>query len=299
MIVSSSSIPVSGKEIHEGTIKTSGEHTIFRMIKNTPFFYELTKNEFSDIAKEIIVHHLKEKTVVVIEKKKGDSIFFITNGAVKVSTHDTKTGAAIFLEHFEAGGFFGETSLLTGRLRSASVTTVSDAELLEIPREVYCKIGLKYPFAMRFLTDLCRRQDKKISTILKAANFERRSTERIQCKGKVIFQKHENEDNHKVIKVIMGHLVDISQEGISFKAHRNEFPGELAGVVNNEVKTKIIMEHNGGTEIKILGKIIDLEAETTKEGFSNFYLARMKILLIDRKDKEYLQKNNFIQKVKQ
>ncbi len=67
--------------------------------------------------------------VVVREGDPGDALFVVVSGTLAVSREGKH------LKEVGAGATFGEIALLDGAPRSATITAVTAAELLRIPRE--------------------------------------------------------------------------------------------------------------------------------------------------------------------
>jgi len=67
---------------------------------------------------------LAPNQVVVKEGGPGDSMYFINAGVVEVRKKDPNTGIEFLLTELKAGACFGEMSLLTGKPRAATVTTL-------------------------------------------------------------------------------------------------------------------------------------------------------------------------------
>jgi small-conductance mechanosensitive channel/CRP-like cAMP-binding protein len=74
--------------------------------------------------------------VIVREGDPGASMFVVRSGEAAV----TVAGAEGELARHREGGFFGEMSLLTGDPRSASITAVTDCELIEIGAEAFRRV---------------------------------------------------------------------------------------------------------------------------------------------------------------
>jgi CRP-like cAMP-binding protein len=68
---------------------------------------------------------------VVRQGDRGDRVFVVADGEVEVSIDDAVVGRQ------GPGTEFGEIALLRDVLRTATVTTLSDVELLALPREVF------------------------------------------------------------------------------------------------------------------------------------------------------------------
>jgi small-conductance mechanosensitive channel/CRP-like cAMP-binding protein len=76
--------------------------------------------------------------VIVREGDPGASMFVVRRGEAAV----TLAGATGELARHGEGGFFGEMSLLTGDPRSATVTAITDCELVEIGADAFRRIVL-------------------------------------------------------------------------------------------------------------------------------------------------------------
>ena len=76
--------------------------------------------------------------VIVREGDAGASLFVLTRGEATVTLANTDGELA----RHRDGGFFGEMSLLTGDARTATVTALTDCELIEISADAFRRIVL-------------------------------------------------------------------------------------------------------------------------------------------------------------
>ena len=76
--------------------------------------------------------------VIVREGDAGASLFVLTRGEAAVTLANTDGELA----RHRDGGFFGEMSLLTGDARTATVTALTDCELIEISADAFRRIVL-------------------------------------------------------------------------------------------------------------------------------------------------------------
>ena len=117
-------------------------------------FSEVTKIELSERMKQ---RRANVGMTVVKQGDKGDSLFFIATGrvAVWVTLDD---GKRLRVDQMEAGTFFGETALLTGDPRSASIVTETECILYEITKDDIAPVLKSYPKLARQLSkELTRR----------------------------------------------------------------------------------------------------------------------------------------------
>ena len=71
---------------------------------------------------------------VIREGDAGESLLVITTGLVNV-TRNNPRGKQVSVSRLGMGQCIGEMSLLTGRPRSATVQSVTDSEVVEIPKD--------------------------------------------------------------------------------------------------------------------------------------------------------------------
>jgi CRP-like cAMP-binding protein len=81
---------------------------------------------------------------IVRQGEVGRSMFIITAGRVAVTVR-TPTGQVVTIRELTVGDYFGELSLLTGSLRSATVTAETETRVLEVGYEAFQKILEEQP----------------------------------------------------------------------------------------------------------------------------------------------------------
>lgn len=98
-----------------------------------PLFADLTQEEFNDFTKRMVFHTQPAGKAIVKEGEAGASVFVVTRGSVRVKT--TKDGKDVELAVLQPSDFFGEIAFLTGKPRTATVETVEESDLLEVPED--------------------------------------------------------------------------------------------------------------------------------------------------------------------
>jgi signal transduction histidine kinase len=83
--------------------------------------------------------------VVCVENTRSESMYFIYSGEVSIS----QKGVAF--AHLESGDYFGEMSLITGRPRNATVTTLVPSLLFEVSASVFDRMFETSPTVMHNL----------------------------------------------------------------------------------------------------------------------------------------------------
>src|SRR5215218_5998158 len=102
------------------------------LLSRVPLFSELSRQELERISRVAIPRSFPRGVRVFHEGDDSDACYVVRNGDLRV-TREHSDGRAIALATLGPGDFFGELAMLDGGLRSASVETLSDAELLALP----------------------------------------------------------------------------------------------------------------------------------------------------------------------
>jgi small-conductance mechanosensitive channel/CRP-like cAMP-binding protein len=89
-----------------------------------------------------------DREVIVREGAHGNSMFLVMRGEAVVTLANTSGEVA----RLHDGDFFGEMSLLTGEPRTATVTAVTDCQLLEIGVEAFRRVALADPAIVEQVT---------------------------------------------------------------------------------------------------------------------------------------------------
>jgi len=92
------------------------------------------------------------KTVIVSQGSGGRDMYIIASGSLKVSVLSDQ-GKEISFAVLRKDDYFGELSLIDGRVRSATVTAIEDSELLVMGYSEYQRLLQEHPHtATQFLT---------------------------------------------------------------------------------------------------------------------------------------------------
>jgi len=117
----------------------------FTRLRLFNLFDNLSREELGRIGKKTEVLEFKENEVVCVENTRSDSMYFIYSGEVSISQKD------VAFAHLDTGDYFGEMSLITGRKRNATVTTLVPSVLFEVSAVVFDKLFEKSPTVMHNL----------------------------------------------------------------------------------------------------------------------------------------------------
>ncbi len=102
------------------------------LLTRVPLFAELSASELDRIASVAIPRAYPKGVRVFHEGDNSDACYIVRAGDLRV-TREHSDGRAIALATLGPGDIFGELAMLDGGTRSASVETLTDAELLALP----------------------------------------------------------------------------------------------------------------------------------------------------------------------
>lgn len=127
------------------------------LLSRSMLFADLAEQELKDLAELAHFRHIEARQVVCQQGFRGEQMFAIVSGRVKVAVSSEDGKEAIFAV-LGPGDFFGEISLLDGLGRSASVTAVDAGEILVIGRESFLRFLERHPVvAIKLMAVLCKR----------------------------------------------------------------------------------------------------------------------------------------------
>jgi NTE family protein len=104
-----------------------------RDLRAIPFFSVMPDDVLDAIAQRLQREHYHKDAVIFSEDDPGDCMYIIETGQVKIVSE--KGGRERIYSYLGPGNFFGETALLLGEKRSATVRVVLDTELLVLRKQ--------------------------------------------------------------------------------------------------------------------------------------------------------------------
>jgi CRP-like cAMP-binding protein len=127
------------------------------LLERVPLFEELSDDELERIAGVAIPRSFPRGVRVFHEGDTSDACYIVRSGDLRV-TREHSDGRAIALATLASGDIFGELAMLDGEARSASVETLSDAELLALPASDMRRLLSDYSeIAVKLIIALTRR----------------------------------------------------------------------------------------------------------------------------------------------
>jgi small-conductance mechanosensitive channel/CRP-like cAMP-binding protein len=114
------------------------------ILAGVDLFERLTEEQRREIAAATSAQVFGNGEAIVRQGSDGDSMFVVCSGEVEVVLEPDRRRIATI----EAGGYFGEMSLLTGDARTATVLSVGDTTVLELDAVLFRRLGAVDPEAV-------------------------------------------------------------------------------------------------------------------------------------------------------
>jgi uncharacterized membrane protein len=148
-------------------------------LRSVPLFASLDDDAARDLRSLLSDKTVPQNTRLFRQGDKGDAMYLIESGCVRISIRDDDD-AEVILAELAQGDFFGEMSIIDGRQRSADAKVIDDARLAILSREAFLSfvrtnpdVGLEMLSA---LTDRLRRTDELLrSRVSRNANEEEKA----------------------------------------------------------------------------------------------------------------------------
>ncbi|MBU1660398.1 MAG: cyclic nucleotide-binding domain-containing protein [Chloroflexi bacterium] len=114
------------------------------LLKQIQIFNELDENQLSQVSGRLKEDRVQAGKVIFAEGDAPDKAFIIVSGRVRVTRlKEDKTETVISI--FDTGNTFGEDALYFNRSRSATVTAISETELLYLDKEGFQWLRSNFP----------------------------------------------------------------------------------------------------------------------------------------------------------
>jgi putative ABC transport system ATP-binding protein len=128
---------------------------VSQMLARCDIFHHLTPRSLTEMADQLAAETVPKNTRIIREGEPGDRFYLIRKGTVSVRRGAEDKEVAQLGE----GEFFGETSLLTGQPRNASIVTLTDTTLYGLSQEKFKQaISQRATFEDEIRTSLFDRQ---------------------------------------------------------------------------------------------------------------------------------------------
>jgi type IV pilus assembly protein PilB len=114
-------------------------------LKNVKLFAELSNDSLIKLGSCLKIGDFPPAEVIVREGAPGVSMYIIKSGMVEVRKKDPTTGIDFLVAQLSDGAAVGEMSLLTGKPRSATVTTVQPTVVFTLTRADFRNLVTQHP----------------------------------------------------------------------------------------------------------------------------------------------------------
>ena len=148
-------------------------------IRSVPLFASLDDESAADLRNLLSDRVVAQNTRLFRQGDKGDAMYLIESGRVRISIHDDDK-QELTLAELAQGDFFGEMSIIDGRQRSADAHVIEDARLAVLSRDAFLSFVRTNPDValemLSALTDRLRRTDQLLrSRVSRNVNEEERA----------------------------------------------------------------------------------------------------------------------------
>jgi type IV pilus assembly protein PilB len=118
---------------------------LVQFLKNVKLFAELTSDSLKKLGGCLKLADFPPAETIVREGAPGVSMYIIKSGLVEVRKKDPATGIDFLVAQLSGGAAVGEMSLLTGKPRSATVTTVQPTVVFTLTRSDFRNLLTTHP----------------------------------------------------------------------------------------------------------------------------------------------------------
>ena len=118
------------------------------LVAGVDLFASLSDEQRREIAAGAVFARFGDGDAIVRQGQPGDSMYVIGTGTALVVLEDTGADSRREIATLEAGGYFGEMSLLTGAPRSATVIARGDTTVLEIGADLFRRLATASPYTV-------------------------------------------------------------------------------------------------------------------------------------------------------
>jgi uncharacterized membrane protein len=145
-------------------------------LRSVPLFASLDDDAARDLRNLLSDKTVLQNTRLFRQGDKGDAMYLIESGRVRISIRDEEEQEVILAE-LAQGDFFGEMAIIDGRQRSADAKVIEDARFAILSREAFLSFVRNNPDValemLSALTDRLRRTDELLrSRVSRNANDE-------------------------------------------------------------------------------------------------------------------------------
>ena len=112
-------------------------------LKAVPLFADLSRDGLQGISKRLLLRHVPKDEWIYAEGTPGNALYIIESGQIRIVS-DAENEREVYA-HLQAGDFFGEMALLTGKSRSSAARAETNTNLWMLYRSDFDELLVQYP----------------------------------------------------------------------------------------------------------------------------------------------------------
>ena len=137
----------------------------FDYLKKVPYFNELEDKSLEEIHKILIIKSFKKGSIIFMEGEKGEAIYFVKSGKVKISK-TSSTGKEYIIKIMEKGDIFAESVLFVGGEYPATAEAIEDSEVIVLKNQDIENLILKNSEIALSIIKLMAKRLKNVAVII-------------------------------------------------------------------------------------------------------------------------------------
>ncbi|MGA9725495.1 MAG: mechanosensitive ion channel family protein [Candidatus Binatus sp.] len=136
------------------------ERELMNDLRQVDWLRGLSDDELQLLVPTVSVRQFGAGEMLIRYGEPGDSMFIVRSGKAEVLGH-TPNGETRHLAEISRGNFTGETSLMMGEPRNASVRATTDVEVIEMDREGFTRLFKEHPEAAAVIGDIIAEKNRQ------------------------------------------------------------------------------------------------------------------------------------------
>ncbi len=137
----------------------------FDYLKKVPYFNELEDKSLEEIHKISTINFFKKGSIIFMEGEKGEAIYFVKSGKVKISK-TSSIGKEYIIKIMEKGDVFAESILFVGGEYPATAEAIEDSEVIMLKNKDIENLILKNTEIALSIIKLMAKRLKNVAVII-------------------------------------------------------------------------------------------------------------------------------------
>jgi small-conductance mechanosensitive channel/CRP-like cAMP-binding protein len=158
--------------IQEPVVEDKNVEQTLGFLKTVDFLEALGEEHLEALAQHARFQLFAGGEKICVQGQPGDCFYIIRSGQVEVTVKDG-SGETILNFEMAVGNYFGEMALLTGEPRSATVSAVTDAELLTVSKDDLRGVIVANPEVEKIISNVLAQRQLRTEQAQQEAEVER------------------------------------------------------------------------------------------------------------------------------